>query len=157
MIKTLVVYESRYGNTRTAAEAIIEGMRQAAEVKAVLTEISKLDLEHIDWYDCILIGSPNHIGGPTRSIKKLLDKMETLGLDEKKGAFFDTCFAKDFGKAVRKMEKQLLKKAPQVELLLPGLSLKVEGMKGPLSAGEMDKCRAFGREIIVRINVCESI
>lgn len=152
MIKALVIYESRYGNTRMAAEAIIEGMCRVAEIKAVLTDISELDSDHIDWYDLIVLGSPNHIGGPTRSIRKLIDKLEKLDLDEKKGAFFDTCFRKDRQKTVTKMENQLLKKVPQVKLLLSGLSVCVEGMKGPLSVGEVERCHAFGREITTRMN-----
>ena len=149
MIKALVIFESKYGNTRKAAEAIVEGMCGIDEIKVVLTDISELDYDHIDWYDLIVMGSPNHIGGPTRGIKKLIDKLDKLDLDEKKGAFFDTCFYKDRRKAVAKMENQLLKKVPQIKLLLSGPSFYVDGLKGPLTSGELEKCRAYGEEIIM--------
>ncbi len=156
MIKALVVYESRYGNTRQAAEAIVEGMCLASETRAILTDIRKLEFDHIDWYDLIIVGSPNHLGGPTRGVKKLIDKLEKLDLDEKKGAFFDTCLRKDKRKAVGKMEQRLEKRAPHVKLLVPGLSVCVDGTKGPLSGGELEKCRLFGREIITHMNGCGS-
>lgn len=152
MIKALVVYESRNGNTRRAAEAIIEGMCRDAEAKAVLSDVSKVESDHIDWYDLIVVGSPNHLGGPTDGITQLLDKLRMLNLDQKRGTFFDTCLSEDHQKAVRKMEEQVQKKVPQMKLLIDGLSLKLEGEKGPLVAGEIEKCRAFGRELILRMN-----
>jgi hypothetical protein len=68
---------------------------------------------------------------------------------------FDTFVGKnsDFflGKAVRKMEKAIGEKAPDLKLLAPGLSIRVGGTKGPVVEGELPKCRDFGRKIGIQL------
>ena len=89
----------------------------------------------------------SHMGGATRGIKKFIDNLGKSGLGGKPAAVFDTYLAKDFEKAVKKMEKQLGEKAPGLKLVAPGLSLKVKGMKGPLAEGELARCVEFGTGI----------
>lgn len=81
-------------------------------METVLSYVTELDFEKISEYDLVLIGSPNHIGRPTRSVKKLIDKLGELDLKEKRIAVFDTYMSKDFEKAVKKMEKRIGKKIP---------------------------------------------
>jgi hypothetical protein len=59
--------------------------------------------------------------------------------------------AKDFEKAVKKMEKQIVEKAPSLTLAAPGLSIRVDGMKGPVSADELSRCKEFGVNIATRL------
>jgi len=151
LAKVIVVYESRYGNTKLVAEKIIEGMREVEGIETVLAEVKEVDLNKIPNYDAILIGSPNHIGGPTRGIKKFIDKLGKLSLGEKRFAVFDTYLGKDFEKAVKKMEKRINEKAPGLKLIAPGLSIKVQGMKGPIGEGEFPKCKEFGNKIATQI------
>ncbi|MEM3712700.1 MAG: flavodoxin domain-containing protein, partial [Thermoproteota archaeon] len=66
MAKVFVVYESKYGNTGNVAKEIIEGLNEAEGIEVLLKELKKADLEEVQNYDVLLIGSPNHIGGPTR-------------------------------------------------------------------------------------------
>lgn len=81
-------------------------------METVLSYVTELDFEKISEYDLVLIGSPNHIGRPTRTVKKLIDKLGELDLKEKRIAVFDTYMSKDFEKAVKKMEKRIGKKIP---------------------------------------------
>ena len=148
MAKAIVIYESKYGNTKLVAEMIGEEINQVSGIEAVLTEVSKVDLNQIDGFDTILVGSPNHMGRATRSIRKLIDKLGKLGLEGKQGAVFDTYLAKEFEKAVKKMEKQIGEKVPGLKLLTPGLSIRVDGMKGPITEGELPKCQEFGAKIV---------
>jgi len=147
MAKAIVVYESKYGNTRLVAEAIVEGMNQVSGMQATLAEFSDVDLNQIADFDTILVGSPNHMGAATRSIRKFIDKLGKLNLENKQGAVFDTYLAKDFEKAVKKMEKQIGEKVPGITLAAPGLSIRVDGMKGPITKGELPKCQEFGIKI----------
>ena len=48
MAKAIIVYESKYGNTKLVAEAIAQGMNQVSGTEAVLTEVDKVDLAQID-------------------------------------------------------------------------------------------------------------
>ena len=152
MAKAIVVYESKYGNTRLVAEAIIEGMREVSGTEATLSELKEVDLNQIADFDAILVGSPNHMGNATRGIRKFIDKLGKLGLEGKWVGVFDTYLSQDFEKATRKMEKQISKKAPGLKPAAPGLSIRVEGMKGPITEGELPKCKEFGVKVATQLS-----
>jgi len=151
LAKVIVVYESKYGNTKFVAETIIEGLKKVKGIETVLSELKKVDLNEIPDYDAILVGSPNHLGGPTRGIKKFIDKLGKLNLKGKMGAVFDTYLGGNFEKAVKKMEKKINEKVPGLKLVAPGLSIKVQGMKGPILEGELPKCKEFGNKIATQM------
>ena len=151
LAKVIVAYESKYGNTKLVAEAIIEGMRESEGIETVLKELKEVDLDQISDYDVILIGSPNHWGGPTRGAKKFIDKLGKIPLEGKLFAVFDTCLGNDFEKAVKKMEKRINEKVPGLEQIAPGLSIRVEGMKGPILEADLPKCKEFGNKIATQI------
>jgi len=153
MVKVIVIYESKYGNTKRVAEAIVEGMNEIGGIEASLSELKEVDLDKIPNYDAILIGSPNHMGGHTRGIKGFIDKLGKLQLKGKMFAVFDTYLGKDFEKAVKKMEKQINEKVPRLKQIAPCLSIKVQGMKGPIVEGELPKCREFGKKIATRLKL----
>ncbi|MFB0514134.1 MAG: flavodoxin family protein [Candidatus Bathyarchaeia archaeon] len=150
-MKVIVVYESKYGNTKLVAETIIEGMNEVEGIETVLGELKEVDLNKVSDYDAILIGSPNHWGGPVGGIKKLIDKLGKFDLKAKWVAVFDTYLGGDFEKAVKKMEKRIGEKVPEFKQIAPGLSIKVQGMKGPLVEGELPKCKEFGNKIATQI------
>ena len=54
-------------------------------------------------------------------------------------------------KAVKKMEKQIQQKTPKLKKLTSGLQVAVKGMKGPLVDGELERCKAFGKEILSKL------
>jgi len=148
MAKVIVVYESKYGNTKIVAETIIEGIREAQGVETVLNELKEVDLNKIAEYDVILIGSPNHYGGSTKSVREFIDKLEKLNLERIHFAVFDTYLGKGFfEKAVEKMEKRIYEKVPGLKQIAPGLSIAVQGLKGPIVEGELPKCKEFGKKI----------
>jgi len=149
--KVIVVYESKYGNTKLVAESITEGISQVSGVETVLNELKEVDLNQLVEFDAILVGSPNHIGSATRSIRKFIDNLGKLNLEGKLTAVFDTYIAKDFEKAVKKMEKQISEKVAELKLAAPGLSIRVEGMKGPIAEGELPKCKEFGVRIATQL------
>ncbi|MGD8507105.1 MAG: flavodoxin domain-containing protein [Candidatus Bathyarchaeota archaeon] len=147
MVKVFVVYDTKHGNTKLVAETIVEGMREVEGIETAISDVEEVDLERVADYDAILIGSPNHWGGPVRGIKKLIDKLGKLDLKAKWAAVFDTYIKEDFEKAVKKMEKRINEKVPRLKLIIPGLSIKVADMKGPIVDGELPKCKEFGKQI----------
>jgi len=151
LAKVIVVYESKHGNTKLVAETIIEGINEIEGIETVLSELKEVDLNNIADYDAILVGSPNHFGGPTRSIKKFIDKLGKLNLKGKMFAVFDTYLENDFEKAVKKMEKRINEKVSGSKQLAPRLSIKVQEMKGPISEGELPKCKEFGNKIATQL------
>lgn len=151
LTKVIVAYESKYGNTKLVAETIIEGMKEVKGIETVLSELKEVDLNEIHDYDAILVGSPNHFGGPTRGVKKFIDKLGKLNLKGKMFAVFDTYMGGGFEKAVKKMEKKIKEKAPGLKQIAPGLSIKVQGMKGPILEEDFPKCKEFGKTIATQM------
>jgi NAD(P)H dehydrogenase (quinone) len=147
MARAIIIYESKYGNTKIVADEVAEGIRGVSGVEAEVLELGEVDPEGLAEYDAVIIGSPNHIGNATRSIRKFIDGLGKINLEGKLAAVFDTYMGGDFEKAVKKMEKQLAQKAPSLSVAAPGLSIRVEGMKGPVTEGELPKCRNFGASI----------
>jgi hypothetical protein len=48
---------------------------------------------------------------------------------------------------VKKLEKMAEKKLPNLKLISSSLSIRVNGIPGPLVEGELPKCKDFGRRI----------
>ena len=149
LVKTVIVYDSWFGNTQKVAEAIGKGINETEKTAVAIKKIKEIDPNEVLAYDVILIGSPNHMGGPTRNVKKFIDKLGLLELEDKKVAVFDTYVRKNVhvGKTVRKMEKRIHKKIPNLKLIVGGLSILVKGVKGPIVRGELSKCTIFGNKI----------
>ncbi len=147
MAKVFVVYDTKYGNTKLVAEKIVEGMREVEGIETAISDVEETDPKKAADYDAILIGSPTHFGGPVRGINKFIDKLGKLDLKAKRVAVFDTYLGEDFEKSVKKMEKRISEKVPRLKLITSGLSIRVDGMKGPVTDGEFPKCRDFGKRI----------
>ena len=107
MVKVFVVYDTKYGNTKFVAEKIVEGIGEVEGIETAISDIEEVDLEKVADSDAILIGAPNHIGRPSRTIRKFIDKLGKLDLKAKWVAVFDTYLGGDFEKAVKKMEKRI--------------------------------------------------
>ncbi|MGD8545430.1 MAG: ribose-phosphate pyrophosphokinase-like domain-containing protein [Candidatus Bathyarchaeota archaeon] len=51
------------------------GPPRALGIEATISDIEETDPKSAVDYDAILIGSPNHFGGPVRGIMKFIDKL----------------------------------------------------------------------------------
>ena len=146
-MKAFVVYDTKYGNTKLVAETIVAGLKELEGMETTISDIEELDMDNIPDFDLVLIGSPNHMGGPVRGITRFIDELGRLDMEGKQVAVFDTYMGGDFNKAVSKMEARIKQMAPSLRLISPGLSIRVEGMKGPIAEGELPKCREFGKNL----------
>lgn len=148
MRRVAIVYESKYGNTAQVAEAIRAALRGAGVSEVVSEKIDSADVNRVVTFDAILIGSPNHMGGPTRRVRKFIRSLAVFDLSGKRLAFFDTYIGGDFGRAVTRMEDEFKARNQDALVVTPGLSLRVEGMKGPLADGELVKGADFVKSVI---------
>lgn len=146
-MKIFVVYDTKYGNTKLVAEEILRGIEDVGGIGAAISYVKEVDLERVADSDAILIGAPNHMGGPSWTISGFIDRLGKVELKAKGFAVFDTYAGTDFEKAVKKMEDKINKRIPGLKKIAPGLSVKVHGMKGPIVEGELPKCREFGKRI----------
>jgi flavodoxin len=149
LIRVFVVYDTKYGNTKQVAEKIVEGINASGDVETVIGYVKEVNPADLADYDAILIGAPNHMGNPSRTISKFVDELAKVNLKGKQVAVFDTYFQRqrNFEKAMKKLEKNVSKKLPSWKLLTAGLSIKVTGVNGPIAEGELPKCVEFGKKI----------
>ena len=145
MKKAIIVYESVYGNTEQVAIAIAEGIHQSGEVECKVTKPSGIHTDELNEYDAILLGCPNHNQEPAQNLLKFIDRAHIVPLDGKIGAAFDTYTGGNKGIAVSKLEDIIRERLTGIELVMDGLSSKVDDRKGPLVEGEVDAAQEFGR------------
>lgn len=152
MKRVLIAYNTVYGNTKRVAELIAQGLKDGGVSDVSVVDMEKTDSRQVAGFDVILLGCPNHAGRPTRAFGKFVDGMKKPGVQGKLIAAFDTYAGGQFQKAMKKMEEQMNKNLPGSTLLSPGLSIQVQGMKGPIVDGEEGKCVSFGADLAARID-----
>jgi flavodoxin I len=144
-MKTLVVYTSLYGNTEKIAKAI--GQTIKADVKKPLFGV--LNTGDLYSYDLIIIGSPTQDGRQMPSIRALLDVVPPDGLKDKKVAAFDTRhklrLVGIWGYAAPRIAKTLQAKGGT--LLAPPEGFYVNGTRGPLIPGEIDRAINWAKRL----------
>ena len=143
-MKVLIVFDTKHGNTQKVADLIADGINSVEGTETEVVNVKDFELSENKTYDLILIGSPNHVGSHVKSIKKFIKNLSSSSLKASSFAAFDTYMRKDFEKAVKKMEKQISENLPDSTMALPGLSIKVGGMKGPIVEEDLSKCKEYG-------------
>ena len=89
MVKAIVLYYSRSGNTKEMAEIITKAMNEA-DLPTECKPINEVKPADVVGFDAIVIGSPTYYGHMAASIKQLFDDLVTRHgqLDGKVGAAF---------------------------------------------------------------------
>lgn len=148
-MKVFIIYDSKYGNTKTVAENILEGLKQVEGIEAVVGYAKEVDFQSLVCYHALIVGAPNHMGRPSRTMKKFIDRLAELDLKAKNVAVFGTYSGRKrpVDRAVKKLEITLGKKLPNLKLLSPSLSVRVKGVTGPVVEGELTKSKEFGNRI----------
>jgi flavodoxin len=152
MAKTIIIYESIYGNTKKVADAIAEGIRESGEIECTVAKTG--EVHHTDdlaKYDAIIFGCPNHNQEPARNMLKFIERASIVDLDEKMGAAFDTYTGGNRGIAVSKLEQLIRQKMSCVKFIVEGFSALVDDRKGPLAEGELHRANDFGKEVAANI------
>jgi flavodoxin I len=151
-MKSFIVYDSKYGNTKTVAENIMQALTDEG-IETDIGYAKEVEPQKLLCFDALIFGSPNHMGKPSRTITKFLDSLVEIQLNAKAAAAFDTYFQRErnFGKAMRKLEKHISQRLPDVALVTPGLSVRVAGVNGPIVEGELPKAKEFGKKLAERL------
>jgi menaquinone-dependent protoporphyrinogen IX oxidase len=90
MTKALVLYDSKYGNTKMVAEEVAKGLRSKG-MEAELAFMEGFEMAGIEGYDVVAIGAPNHWGRATKRAKTFVKSLKGKNLEKKTFGFFDTC------------------------------------------------------------------
>ncbi|MFH0850115.1 MAG: flavodoxin family protein [Candidatus Bathyarchaeota archaeon] len=145
-MKTLIVYDSVYGNTEKIAKAIGEGV--AGEVMVLCA--GEVDLSKMEAFDLVIAGSPTHGGRPTPAMRDFLNGAPGPALKDTKVAAFDTRvtnkFVSIFGYAAGRIGNSLKSKGGRLVVSPEGFYVK--GSQGPLKEGELERATGWGKGII---------
>ncbi len=149
LVKVFVIYDTKYGNTKLAAENILQGINEVGRIETAIGYVKEIDIGKLADYDMIILGAPNHMGRPSRTMKKFVDRLAELDLKQKNVAVFGTYSGtpRPVDRAVKKLGKIVEKKLPNLNLISPRLSIRVNGIPGPIVEGELPKCMEFGKKI----------
>jgi flavodoxin I len=144
-MKTLVVYDSLYGNTKTVAQTIGDAIPGEVEV----VHVGDASASGLEAYDLLIVGAPTHGAKPSPDMGKYLDQIQAPALEGVNVAGFDTRMTNRlitlFGTAAPKIAKMLEKKGGT--LVGPPGDFYVTGGEGPLKEGEVERAAAWAKEL----------
>lgn len=146
MMKSLVIYESAFGNTEAIAFAIRDALLQYGEATAYKT--GEFNPAQLSAYDLIVAGSPTQKFNMLPDMRTFLDTIPPGALAGRQVAAFDTridihkvnnrfltLMVKLFGYAAAPIARKLTKKGGKLRQDPAGFF--VEDTKGPLTEGEL--------------------
>jgi flavodoxin len=87
-MKTLIVYFSKFGNTKRIAQTIAEALKQAGEAHVV--SIDQLAASDFEGVDLVVLGSPTHGFTVPEPVRSALATLPPGSLAGKSVAAFDT-------------------------------------------------------------------
>jgi len=160
-MKTLVVYDSVYGNTEKIAQAIGRALGPPEDVEIV--QVGHARPEHLAGLTLLIVGSPTRQFSPTKATTSFLKSIPKNGLKGVKVAAFDTrftvravervrilaFFVKIFGYAAKPIAARLEKKGGG--LAVPPEGFYVGDTEGPLLEGELERAAGWARQIVATL------
>lgn len=173
----VVVVESMFGNTYSVGEAIAAGLRSGhPSVSADLVRTTEVALEQVSGADLLVVGAPTHWFGvpsqrtqhqylkdsdlaagrsragnpldPSAAGVRVRDWLATLPrVVSARAAAFDTRLARPLsGGAAPRIARTLSSRGYMITCNPMGFI--VTGMEGPLRAGEVDRAREWGKDLL---------
>jgi len=144
-MNALIVYDSQFGNTKMVARVIAAELAKSGKAKAV--HITDAKMPELKGVDILIVGSPTQGWKPMPDVLAFLKNLPDLnGINV---AAFDTRLKspKIFtGSAARIIAKELQNKG--AKLVCEPESFFVEGTKGPLRMGEIERAEDWARMIL---------
>ena len=148
-MKSLVVYDSEFGNTELVAQAITRELLESGPCEAV--KVDKVLPAMLTGVDLLIIGSPTQAFHATKTMQNFLNNLTPDMLSKLAVAVFDTRFHTPvwlFKSAALKMEKMLKQRG--YSLIMPAESFFVTGKYGPLEDGELERAAAWTYQVARR-------
>jgi len=147
-MKSLVIYDSVYGNTEKIAQAIGQVLKGKGEVRVV--NVKQANVEMLAGNKLLLVGSPTQAFNMMPAMKTWFKTLPKGSLNDIQVAAFDTrldikkvkniilTFMESiFGYAAEKIGKALVKKGGSQVVKPEGFF--VDGSEGPITAGELER------------------
>ena len=146
-MKSYVVYDSAYGNTKAVAEAVVEGLKPLGAAAVSITDFNPGKLSG---GDLLVVGSPINGWRPTARITELLSKLGNGKLTGINAAAFDTRVRFFIhGDAAKKMTRLL--KESGANIISSPAPFYVRGTEGPLRSGELEKAANWAKTLATAV------
>ncbi len=154
-MKTIIIYDSLYGNTKVIAKTIAKSMPEGL---AEALDVSEIEVDRIIPADLIIFGSPTHGGRPKQAMQEFLERIPANALAGKRVAAFDTRFLeaeqklplrllmRAIGYAAPKMLKILEERGGRKIASPQGFI--VTDKQGSFQEGEVERAAAWGNELV---------
>ena len=145
-MKTVVIYDSQFGNTKHIAEAIAMRLEAGGMVQVLNVNNGLPDLHAID---VLVAGAPTQAHNVSPAMRAFLDQVPPGALREVCVAAFGTRVPGPelfTGSAAHGIAKQLTKKGGY--LLIPPEEFIVTGREGPLAEGEVDRAATWAEKLL---------
>jgi flavodoxin len=155
-MKGLVVYDTKYGNTKKVAEIIADTLKQSG-VDVDLFFVKDVKRFDVKDYQFLVLGSPTRFGTMSMTMKFFIGKLRDEDWGNKPFAAFDTENPENLEKgewsAAEKIAERLKEK--RMNQLLPVLKALVFEMKGPLNEGEIERIQDFAKQFAAKLKAVE--
>lgn len=150
-MKTLVIYDSVFGNTEKIAQAI------GAVLGVEALKVGAVQPEHLAGVELLVVGSPTRGFKATPALTSWLEGLVTNGLKGVRAAAFDTRIDSSTigfflarwmvrsNYAVKPMEKLLRLKGATIATTAAGFY--VDASEGPLRAGELERAGEWAKTL----------
>lgn len=152
-MESLVIYDSKFGNTKKVAEAVADGLGEVGPVR--LVGVGGILPQDLGSADLLILGCPTHSHGLSQPMRRFLDSIQPWRKQDLVAGVFDTRYRAPgvfTGSAARLMATRLRKAG--IRLLLPAESFFVTREEPPaLERGELDRARDWGRELVARLEM----
>lgn len=156
-MKTLIVYDSFFGNTEQIARAIGDALGSGDNVQTV--KVGEVKPEQLTGLNLLIVGSPTRAFKPSKDITVFLKGIPAKSLKGVKVMAFDTristaevnsrflnVMVKMFGYASKPITNILKKKGG--ELVCPPEGFIVKDTEGPLKEGELERAAAWAKSAV---------
>jgi flavodoxin I len=160
-MKTLIVYDSFFGNTEQIAQAIGRGLGAPEGVEVV--RVGSATPDKLRGVELLIVGSPTRGFRPSEATAKFLKALPVAGLAGVKVAAFDTrvspqdvnnrflnFMVKRFGYAAEPIAQKLTQKGGSQVIAPEGFIVK--GTEGPLKTGESERAANWAAAVAKAIH-----
>ena len=160
-MKTLLLFDSYFGNTEKIARAIAKAFENDSNFQ--IKRNNEATTEELSTYELLIVGSSTRGFQPTEEVAKLIKGIKPGALKKTKIAAFDTRLALENihnkllkgmvhmgGYAAKPIAARLFKKGA-IQMIEPE-GFYVMDTEGPLKEGELERAEAWGKKIKSLVN-----
>jgi flavodoxin len=153
-MESLVVYDSKFGNTKKIAEAIANGLRSHGAVR--IFGIDTVLLEELGSVDLLIVGGPTQAHTFTARMRQFVNALKATPDSGMVCATFDTRLrvpAVISGSAAKAIASGMRRAG--IRLFVPPQSFFVKGSVPELDEGETERAAAWAKGIADRLTLSQ--